>query len=116
MAIPEIISVAEESGLILKLSDFIVDEACKMLSLLNKENIPLSIAINVSPIQFRYQDLTELILNKSKQYNINPQKLTIEITESTFLDDIERTQTTIKILQAIGVNVSIDDFGTVTLA
>ena len=112
VAIPEIISVAEESGLILKLSDFIVDEACKMLSLLNKENIPLSIAINVSPIQFRYQDLTELILNKSKQYNINPQKLTIEITESTFLDDIERTQTTIKILQAIGVNVSIDDFGT----
>jgi len=110
--IPEIISVAEESGLILKLSNFIIDEACKMLSILNKKNIPISIAINISPIQFRYQDLTELIVKKSKHFNINPQKLIIEITESTFLGDIERTQNTIKNLQAIGVKVSIDDFGT----
>ena len=94
--IPEIISVAEESGLILKLSNFIIDEACKMLSILNKKNIPISIAINISPIQFRYQDLTELIVKKSKHFNINPQKLIIEITESTFLGDIERTQNTIK--------------------
>ena len=83
-----------------------------MLSILNKKNIPISIAINISPIQFRYQDLTELIVEKSKHFNINPQKLIIEITESTFLGDIERTQNTIKNLQAIGVKVSIDDFGT----
>ena len=110
--IPEIISIAEQSGLILKLGDFIIDEAFKMLSVLDKKNLNLSIAINISPIQFRYQNLTELIIEKSQEYSVDPKRLTIEITESTFLDDIEYTKNTLKILQEIGVSISIDDFGT----
>lgn len=110
--IPEIISIAEQSGLILKLGNFIIDEAFKMLSILDKQDKNLSIAINISPIQFRYQNLTDLIIQKSKEYGVDPKRLTIEITESTFLEDIEYTKNTLKILQAIGVSISIDDFGT----
>ena len=83
-----------------------------MLSILDKQDKNLSIAINISPIQFRYQNLTDLIIQKSKEYGVDPKRLTIEITESTFLEDIEYTKNTLKILQAIGVSISIDDFGT----
>lgn len=112
VTVPEIISVAERSGLILQLSEFIIDQACQMLMSLDKQGLTLSVAVNISPIQFRYQNLTELILQRTQQYGVSPKRLIIEITESTFLEDIERTQTTLKILQAIGVSIAIDDFGT----
>ena len=112
VTVPEVISVAEQSGLILQLSEFIIDQACQMLTSLDKQGLTLSLAVNISPIQFRYQNLTELILQRTRQYGVSPKKLIIEITESTFLEDIERTQTTLKILQAIGVSIAIDDFGT----
>lgn len=112
VTIPEIISVAEQSGLILQLSEFIIDQACQMLMSLDKQGLTLSLAVNISPIQFRYQNLTELILQRTQQFGVSPKRLIIEITESTFLEDIERTQTTLKILQAIGVSIAIDDFGT----
>ena len=112
VTVPEVISVAEQSGLILQLSEFIIEQACQMLTSLDKQGLTLSLAVNISPIQFRYQNLTELILQRTRQYGVSPKKLIIEITESTFLEDIERTQTTLKILQAIGVSIAIDDFGT----
>ena len=112
VTVPEVISVAEQSGLILQLSEFIIDQACQMLTSLDKQGLTLSLAVNISPVQFRYQNLTELILQRTRQYGVSPKRLIIEITESTFLEDIERTQTTLKILQAIGVSIAIDDFGT----
>ena len=83
-----------------------------MLTSLDKQGLTLSLAVNISPVQFRYQNLLELILQRTRQYGVSPKRLIIEITESTFLEDIERTQTTLKILQAIGVSIAIDDFGT----
>lgn len=112
VAIPDIISVAEDSGLILKLSEIIFDQAFSLLARLQDLGLKQTVAVNLSGVQFRYQDIAAILTNYARAHGADTHRLIIEITESIFLDNIEKTQKTIRELSQHGVRVAIDDFGT----
>ena len=112
--LPDIfIPVAEESGLIIPLGNWIINEACRQLNEWSSFSNKIShIAINVSPRQFRQHEFIETIENAINKYHINPRQLTLELTERVVITNIEDTVNKMQALKSMGVGISIDDFGT----
>jgi diguanylate cyclase (GGDEF)-like protein len=107
------IPVAEETGLIAELGDWVIREACKQLNTWASEGLGyLSIAVNVSVQQFARADFVESVLRTLWQYAIKPEKLELEITESLLMRNVDDTTACMKRFRAAGVTLSIDDFGT----
>ncbi|MBI4275190.1 MAG: EAL domain-containing protein, partial [Rhizobiales bacterium] len=103
------IPVAEESGLIHALGEWILREACREAASWSK---PLRIAINLSPMQFCQGDLTTLVHTILLETGLSPMRLDLEITESVLIGDHSRALTTLRRLKGLGVQISMDDFGT----
>ena len=107
------IPIAEENGFIVKLGYFIFEESCKKYIQMKEAGIALErIAINVSTIQFKQENLVSEFLSILSRYNLQASEIEIEITERFFMDN---TEDNIKILQDFreqGFAISIDDFGT----
>ncbi|WP_019339621.1 EAL domain-containing protein [Stutzerimonas stutzeri] len=103
------IPLAEETGLIVELSDWVVREAC--LNALSWGN-ELMVSVNLSPIEFQRSDLVDRIAKVLQDTGIAPQRLELEITESVMLEDAAAALTTMNALKALGVRLSMDDFGT----
>lgn len=110
----EFITLAEETGDIIEIGNWIVRMACTKLQEWreNPEREGLVLAINVSSRQFREPGFAELIGRAVQESGINPARLKLELTESFMLDDIQDTIKRMEELKAIGVNFSLDDFGT----
>jgi len=107
----EFIGVAEETGLIYQLGDWILRRACSELAQLS-DLTAMHISVNISPKQFResaFVDRVKAILAKT---GAPPHLLTLEITESLFIDNIEQTVERMRLLKAMGISFAIDDFGT----
>lgn len=114
IAAEKIISIAEESELILKLGEWILKQACKQLSLWQLQGFyHLQLAINMSSRQFdsKYNTIT-LLKKLTQQYQIPEQTIHLEITESLMLEDSKLILDTLSELKDMGVLLSIDDFGT----
>ena len=111
---PEVfIPVAEETGLIAELGDWVISEACKQLNRWASEGLGyLSIAVNVSVQQFARADFVESVLRTLWQYAVKPEQLELEITESLLMRNVDDTTACMKRFRAAGVTLSIDDFGT----
>ena len=108
----DFIPVAEESGAIIELGEYVIVEVCRQLALWTRSGVPLvPVAVNVSSRQLRSPKLYEFIVNTLEHYGIAPQLLEIEITE-TGLIDAEGFIDTLRRLDAIGIRLAIDDFGT----
>ncbi len=109
------IPMAEESGFIVTLSDWVLIKACEMIKLLKKEKVicdnPL-IAVNLSAKHFHQADFVSRVISILEHSGVSPTSLELEITESTLLGDVETTITKMMRLREIGVRFSIDDFGT----
>ncbi len=109
----EFIPVAEESGLIVPLTAWVVRAACAQLQKWQNASlavVPLS--INLSAHSFREEGLVELIAASLKEYNVAPSLLEGEITESVLMQDVERAIALLHALRGIGVELAMDDFGT----
>ncbi|HEY3730056.1 MAG TPA: EAL domain-containing protein [Steroidobacteraceae bacterium] len=107
------IPVAEETGLIAELGDWVIRECCKQLSAWASDGLGyLSIAVNVSVQQFARMDFVESVLRSLWQYSVRPEKLELEITESLLMRNVDDTTACMKRFRAAGVTLSIDDFGT----
>ena len=107
------IPVLEEMGLILEVGKWILETACRQFKeWQGKGYLVVPVSVNVSPVQFRQKDLSEMIGKITKEFSLDPKLLTLEITESTFMHDIEFTSSVLKKLRDIGISISIDDFGT----
>jgi len=107
------IPVAEETGLIAELGDWVIRESCKQLSAWAGEGFShLSIAVNVSVQQFARADFVESVLRALWQYGVKPEQLELEITESLLMRNVDDTTACMKRFRAAGVTLSIDDFGT----
>ena len=104
----EFISVMEESGLILTIGDWILDQACATLA---SSNIPI-IAVNISPGQFAEKRFVDGIINLLNKYQLDGKRLELEITERIVIKDIDETIRKMNRLKDHGVRFSIDDFGT----
>jgi diguanylate cyclase len=103
------IPLAEETGLIGQIDEWVLREACREAA--SWAN-PLSIAVNLSPIDFRRGDIPNMILSVLLETGLNPQRLEIEITEGVLIDDFERAIAILRKIKNLGVRVAMDDFGT----
>jgi diguanylate cyclase len=106
------IPLAEKSGLIHAIGDWVIDEACRQIRVWRDGGLRMRVAINLSVQQLRQADLCDKIDAALKRHDINPTLLTCEITESLAMEDTEGTKTFFQQLAAVGVHISIDDFGT----
>ena len=103
------IPIAEESGLIVELGEWILREACREAASWPK---PLGVAVNLSPIQFRRGDIVRLVHAVLLESGLAPARLELEITEGVLMQDSSRSLTILRHLKAMGVTISMDDFGT----
>lgn len=109
----EFIPLAEETGLIVQIGQYVLIEACKELKFWNdKGYYDLTMAVNLSVRQFRDRDFVQMLSDIMEEIGVNPKNLELEITETLALEDLEFTVSTIRKLQELGVKFSLDDFGT----
>lgn len=108
------IPVAEESGLILPLGEWILESACRQLAAWADKPLTsnLSISVNVSSRQFRHARFVEQVLAILDRTGANPRLLKLELTESVLVDDVEDVKSKMQALKARGIGFSTDDFGT----
>ena len=110
----EFIPLAEETGLIIPLDRYVLREACRQMHEWHAQmptEPPLTVSVNMSGRQFTQPDLIESIELILKDTSLEPPSLNVEITESTIMEDHEYTTNVLSKLQALGVQVQIDDFG-----
>jgi diguanylate cyclase (GGDEF)-like protein len=104
----QFIPIAEHSGLIIELGEWMLRRA-----LLDGRNWPgVTLAVNVSPLQFRRSDFVEVVERILKETEFDPSRLELELTESTLLGNLETAELSMLRLKAIGVRFALDDFGT----
>jgi diguanylate cyclase (GGDEF)-like protein/PAS domain S-box-containing protein len=108
------IPVAEETGLILPIGEWVLNTACAQLGLWqrNSSTEHLTLSVNVSAKQFRQPDFITQVKTAIQQHSTNPTHLKLELTESILLEHIDLTIATMNALKEIGVRFSLDDFGT----
>ncbi|MBB2184111.1 EAL domain-containing protein [Lachnospiraceae bacterium MD1] len=109
----EFIPIAEESGLIVELSSWLIKEACMFnKSLIDKGATPRPVSVNISSVQINRPGFVAMLSDILAETQLPPQYLELEITESTLVSSIMDATMLLKTLQNIGVKVSLDDFGT----
>ena len=109
----DFIPVAEQSGLIVPIGEWVMRTACEMAKNWKEEHgYDIRIAINVSAHQFTQSDICAFTQKVISEVGIEARKVELEVTESVFMDDISHTIQTLQNLHAIGVELAIDDFGT----
>jgi diguanylate cyclase (GGDEF)-like protein len=105
----DFISVAEESGLIVRLGAWVLRNACAEAATWSK---PVRVAVNLSPMQFKSPELAQTVFSAIAASGLAPDRLELEITESALLQDTEATLATLHQLRSFGVRIAMDDFGT----
>lgn len=105
----EFIPVAEETGLIVPLGEWVVREACRAAVTWPKN---VRVSVNLSPAQFRGDDLARKVFSALANSGLAPGRLELEITESALLEDNDSTLTTLHALRDMGIRIAMDDFGT----
>lgn len=109
----EFINIAEESGLITSIGHIIIEKSIQDLSSFNSiTDNSLVVAINLSPRQFTDDSLIKKIKESIEKYEVDPNQIEVEITESLSMQDISKTLEVLHQLKRIGVSIAIDDFGT----
>jgi len=105
----EFIPIAEETGLIVQMGEWAVREACAQAA-----NWPddISVAVNISPRQFASPTLAQTIVQSLARAGVQPHRLELEITESIFIGNVEKTLTMLHSLRSLGIRIALDDFGT----
>ncbi len=107
------IPVLEETGMIIEVGEWILREALRQVKEWENKRYPVvPVSVNLSLIQFRQRDLADMVTRLLADCGFSPALLTLEVTESAFMQDIEFTSSVLTALKGIGCSVSIDDFGT----
>jgi diguanylate cyclase (GGDEF)-like protein/PAS domain S-box-containing protein len=102
------IPIAEDSKLIIPLGEWILREACREAASWLR---PLTVAVNVSPVQFHHGDLPRLVHSILLETGLAPDRLELEITEGVLIDDFSRAVSILRRLKSLGVQIAMDDFG-----
>lgn len=109
----EFVALAEDIGLIIELSDWILYEACRQTKEWINKGYDLKVAVNLSPKQFEdHVHLIDVVTNVLAETRLPPSNLELELTESVFLNDTDVNKNTVDAIKDMGVSVAIDDFGT----
>jgi len=110
----EFIPLAEDTGLIGQIGDWVIETACREMKALQDKGFPkIKVAINVSAFQFRHgKHLIQAILKALEDYSFSAELLALELTESILIDDIKETLKTLNTIRGLDITLAIDDFGT----
>ncbi|REK58260.1 MAG: GGDEF domain-containing protein [Geobacillus sp.] len=108
----QFIPLAEESGLITPISDWIIMQACEDLKQLQWQFPYVKMSINISPIYFQQIDFLEKLQKTIESVNVNPRSLELELTESAIMPHAEQSVGRLTTLKTMGISIAIDDFGT----
>ncbi len=111
----DFIPVAEETGLITKIGEWIMQEACRELKRLQERypsQPPLKMSINISGRQFAHENLADMVAEALRATAVPPECVALEVTESMLLENVEMAISTMNRIRAMGVHIHIDDFGT----
>ena len=107
------IPVAEESGLIVPIGAWVIEEACRQAMAWRRAGLPeLVMAVNLSAAQFRRNGIEDTVARALQHSGLVPALLELELTESILLQDVEQVLATVQRLKQLGVQLAIDDFGT----
>jgi diguanylate cyclase (GGDEF)-like protein len=107
------LSRAEANGLIVPINEWVLNEACREAQRWRRAGLPpVSIAVNLSPVQFRRQNIGKLITSALRETGLEPSRLELEITESIVMENSDSIVRDLNRLRKLGVRFSIDDFGT----
>jgi diguanylate cyclase (GGDEF)-like protein len=107
------IPIAERSGLIVEIGEWVLNEACRQMVAWRAAGLPeFVLAVNLSMVQFRRGNIEEVVSSALSSHGLNPASLELELTESELIRDSEKFIETLQSLKAMGVRLSIDDFGT----
>ncbi len=111
----DFIPLAEQTGLIVPLGAWVLDEACRQLAAWqphDQHQQPLGLSVNLSARQLRDRHLPDLVAQALAASGLDPPRLTLEITETSMVEDLRAAGATLAAVRALGVRVAIDDFGT----
>ncbi|HWX48690.1 MAG TPA: EAL domain-containing protein [Roseomonas sp.] len=106
------LSVAEETGLIGPINEWVMGEACRQAAAWSADGTPLRIGVNLSPIQFRHQDVPAMVLRALAESGLDPSLLELELTEGILMNQGKEMAAILQRLRDRGVHLSVDDFGT----
>jgi diguanylate cyclase (GGDEF)-like protein len=108
----EFIGLLEETGLIIDVGRWVMREACRQGARWHASGYPIGVAVNVSARQLDTDDFVSDVQHALADAGLDPDFLTVEITETTLMRDVEQTATRLAMLKELGVRIAIDDFGT----
>jgi diguanylate cyclase (GGDEF)-like protein len=107
------LSLMEETGLVVQLGEWVLLKACRQNKAWQEAGMKrVRVAVNISARHFHEKDITHIVSRVLEDTGLEPRFLELELTESIFLKNLERTVKALKVLRKMGVNISIDDFGT----
>jgi diguanylate cyclase (GGDEF)-like protein/PAS domain S-box-containing protein len=109
----QFIPLAEETGLIIPIGEWVLNQACKQAVRWQQAGLPaVPVSVNLSVVQFKRGNIETSVTHALAASGLDPALLDLELTESLLLEDVEHVLETLKRLKALGVKISIDDFGT----
>jgi diguanylate cyclase (GGDEF)-like protein len=108
----DFIPIAEESGLIIPIGRWVLEQACQQATLWHHRGHEIGVAVNVSARQLDDDALIDDVRDALQESGLDPAALTLEVTETTLMRDAEAAAKRLKLLKALGVRIAIDDFGT----
>ncbi|HJW54303.1 MAG TPA: EAL domain-containing protein, partial [Burkholderiaceae bacterium] len=107
------ISIAEDSGLIVPIGEWVLREACRQAAFWQGSGgPPLNVAINLSAVQFKRGNIEHSVIDALEESGVNPALIELELTESILIGDTEKVLETVQRMKRLGIKLSIDDFGT----
>ena len=107
------IALAEETGLILVISEWVLRESCRQAAAWHAAGLgPIRLGVNLSPVQFRRQDVFDLVVRTLAETGLAPELLELELTENILMENADDAVVALQRLRSVGVMLSVDDFGT----
>ncbi|MFY8273635.1 EAL domain-containing protein [Pseudoalteromonas sp. SSDWG2] len=106
------VPLCEDAGLIIEIGQWVLEQACETQKMLAKQGIDLRMAVNVSVPQFKVAGYVQSVKSALEKYEMDANRLELEVTESIVMDDVENLVDTLKQLKKLGLDIAIDDFGT----
>jgi diguanylate cyclase (GGDEF)-like protein/PAS domain S-box-containing protein len=107
------VPVAEDSGLIVPIGVWVIQEACRQAQAWQRDGLPsMMMAVNLSAVQFQRGSIEDTVVQALAGTGLDPSRLELELTESILIQDVEQVMATVRRLKQLGVKLAIDDFGT----